>query len=107
MFLQWIPCHRREDRSIKIYSFTFPLCARCTGIVFGYFFLPFLFFSPYFINWWVIPLLMIPLLIDGFTQKWNWRVSNNILRVLTGILFGIGQCILVIQTVRLLFKFLT
>ena len=107
ILFQWIPCHRRIDRSIKISNYTFPLCARCSGILLGYFILPLLFIQSQIIKWWFIPLLMIPLLIDGFTQKWNWRESNNSLRITTGILFGIAQSILIVKTVILLLNFLS
>ncbi|WP_430509185.1 DUF2085 domain-containing protein [Gottfriedia solisilvae] len=107
ILFQWIPCHRRIDRSIKISNYTFPLCARCSGIVIGYLFLPLLFLQSHYLKWWLIPLLMIPLLIDGFTQKWKWRESNNSLRIITGILFGIAQCILIVKTVIFLLKYLS
>ncbi|XZF74192.1 DUF2085 domain-containing protein [Bacillus sp. AL-1R] len=106
MILNWIPCHRRQDRSFRISSYTFPLCARCTAILFGYLFLPFLFMIASFLYWWYIPILMFPLLIDGFTQKWNWRESNNFLRFITGLLFGIAQTILIIRSVLDLTKIL-
>lgn len=104
---QWIPCHRKIDRSIKILNYTFPLCARCSGILFGYLFLPLLFIQTQILKWWFIPVLMIPLLIDGFTQKWKWRESNNSLRIITGILFGLAQSMLIVKTVILLLKFLS
>ena len=31
--------------------------------------------------------LLIPLIIDGYTQKYKFRKSNNFLRAFTGILF--------------------
>ncbi len=38
--------------------------------------------------------LILPLIIDGLTQLFELRESNNIFRLLTGALFGIG-CICV------------
>ena len=106
MLLKWIPCHRRIDRSLRIGKYTFPLCARCTAILMGYVFLPFLFIFSSYLLWSYIPILMIPLLIDGYTQKWKWRESNNYLRFGTGILFGIAQSILVVRSVIFLTKIL-
>jgi uncharacterized membrane protein len=34
--------------------------------------------------------LNIPMLIDGFTQKRQFRKSNNLLRIITGFLAGFG-----------------
>ncbi|MEH7455044.1 DUF2085 domain-containing protein [Gottfriedia acidiceleris] len=106
MILSWVPCHRKQERSLHIGSYTFPLCARCTAIFVGYLFLPFLFRISSFIFWWYIPILMIPLLIDGYTQKWKWRESNNFLRFITGFLFGIAQTILIVRSVLFLIQIL-
>lgn len=82
-------CHRRKERSIKMLGYTFPLCARCTGLWLG--FGIGLFFRIMGLH---LPLVftitfMLPLAIDGFTQFLGSRESNNLLRFLTGFLFGI------------------
>lgn len=100
MHFKWIPCHRRFDRSIKIKSYTSPLCARCSAVFIGYLFLPLTFLFSNSLFWWYIPVLMIPLLIDGYSQKWNWRESNNVVRIITGFLFGLGQCIMIVFMVH-------
>ncbi len=41
----------------------------------------------------------IPLLIDGFTQKWKWRSSTNLLRVTTGVLSGNGMGLFISSSV--------
>ena len=107
MIFKWIPCHRKIERSIRFGSFVFPLCARCTAILVGYLFLPITFIFQSIFVWWHIPLLMLPLLIDGYTQKWKWRESNNVLRFITGLLFGTAHCILIVKTVLLFTKILT
>lgn len=91
-------CHRRKERSIKMLGYTFPLCARCTGLWLG-FGMGFLFR----ILGSHIPLifaitLMLPLIIDGSTQHFGLRESNNLLRLLTGILFGIATHMLFLGT---------
>jgi len=83
-------CHRRKERSIKMLGYTFPLCARCTGLWFG--FGMGLFFRILGLH---MPLVfaitfMLPLAIDWFTQFLGSRESNNLLRLLTGFLFGIA-----------------
>lgn len=98
LIFKWIPCHRKLERTIQIGSYTFPLCARCSAILIGYFSLPIIFIISS-LSWWYIPILMLPLLIDGYTQKWKWRESNNVYRFITGLLFGIAQSILIVRSV--------
>lgn len=83
-------CHRRKERSIKMLGYTFPLCARCTGLWLG--FGIGLILRILSLN---MPLvfaisLTLPLIIDGFTQFLGFRESNNLLRLLTGVLCGIA-----------------
>jgi uncharacterized membrane protein len=35
--------------------------------------------------------LLVPLLIDGMTQRAGWRTSDNAIRFATGLLFGFGM----------------
>lgn len=39
---------------------------------------------------WTWVLLALPMALDGGTQFFGWRESNNALRVFTGLLFGLG-----------------
>jgi uncharacterized membrane protein len=83
-------CHRRKDRSFRISRYTFPLCARCTGLWLGFamgllFRFAGLHAPPVF-----AVALMLPLMIDGLTQLVGYRESNNQLRLLTGVLFGVA-----------------
>ena len=83
-------CHARPDRSFYFRGKQFPICARCTGeligmlagipivVCFGY---------PHF---WLVCLMMFPLVVDGFTQRLTTYESNNLRRLWTGILFGIA-----------------
>nr|WP_269748813.1 DUF2085 domain-containing protein [Lysinibacillus timonensis] len=85
-----VPCHRIPERCLHIKGEPMPICTRCFAILIGYLCLPFtLLFSN--IPLWVPILLSLPMIIDGFTQRWKWRESNNLLRFITGLLFGIGQ----------------
>lgn len=83
-------CHARPDRSFYFRGKQFPICARCTGELIGM-----LLGIPIAIcfgclNFWVACLLMLPLVIDGFTQRLTAYESNNMRRLWTGILFGIA-----------------
>jgi uncharacterized membrane protein len=83
-------CHRRKDRSIKMSKYTFPLCARCTGLWLGFAMgLLFRFAGLHAPPAFAVT-LMLPLIIDGLTQLVGYRESNNQLRLLTGVLFGIA-----------------
>jgi len=83
-------CHRRKDRSLRISGYTFPLCARCTGLWLGFVMgllvrvaglhMPLIFAFAF----------MLPLTVDGLTQLAGYRESNNRLRLLSGALFGIA-----------------
>ena len=95
--LDFMPCHRIPSRSLFVKGKQFPLCFRCMGILMGMLLgIPFI--------WLLLPsrtdnallfasVLIFPLLADGFTQKWNWRRSTNVLRLMTGVLCGIGLSI--------------
>ena len=39
-------------------------------------------------------LLLVPAFVDGTTQFFNLRESNNPLRLVTGLMGGIGLCII-------------
>ncbi len=93
--LQFIPCHRHPNRSLIIHGKPF-LCYRCLSILIGYVSIP-LFLSLKWSGPWYLGLLFqIPMLVDGVTQYWKWRESNQILRIATGLLSGIGQSLQII-----------
>ncbi len=99
-------CHRRPERSFFYKGHQFPVCARCTGfyisgiaciILFKYFPLP------YNLTTMLIGIiLLIPSAIDGTTQLFEMRESNNTLRFITGILGGIG----LIMVYEMIFNFI-
>lgn len=82
-------CHQMPERSFFIFGYQFPVCARCTGIIFGEIFalIGAIFFLPRFC---LCIILMVPMLIDGIIQYKTKYLSNNIKRVCTGFLFGYG-----------------
>ncbi|MCL5952715.1 MAG: DUF2085 domain-containing protein [Chloroflexi bacterium] len=43
------------------------------------------------LDWRLYLVLMTPMAIDGFTQLFGWRESTYELRVITGVLFGVGS----------------
>ncbi len=90
-------CHRKPERSFFIKGHQFPVCARCTGFYAGLLiFLLYTFFSTieYTSTLLILSIiLLIPVSIDGFTQFFGLRQSNNTLRFITGFIGGIGLII--------------
>ena len=89
--LEFVPCHRRADRSFFISGKQFPICARCMGIFIGQLSLPIIALKYIEIGFIASYLMIVPMLIDSFTQAYEWRESNNWLRLITGILAGVGM----------------
>ena len=83
-------CHRLENRSFKVFGHVMPICARCTGQIIGFI----VFLIIYHLNLTLPPILasilILPLLLDGFSQLFTLRKSNNALRFITGIIFALG-----------------
>lgn len=102
-------CHQMPERSFFLGSYQFPLCARCTGIMIGRLLAVLLFpflhlplFSaspaiPLTVSLIVLPLLLIPLAVDGLVQKYTSYESNNLKRVITGILWGFASVSLILR----------
>ena len=94
-----IICHRKPERSFFIKGHQFPVCARCTGFyltiiaytIYAYY-TPIVYTNEY-VSLGI--LLCIPAIIDGITQAFHLRESNNNLRFITGLLGGIGLMIII------------
>ena len=83
-------CHARPERSFFYKGKQFPICARCTGELVGMIAgipIAVCFGCP---DFWVVLLLMIPMLFDGFLQLLTRYESGNYRRLFTGILFGVA-----------------
>lgn len=82
-------CHQMHSRSFFIKGYQFPICARCTGVLFGEIIaIPMLFFLSLNI-WWTF-LLLIPMGIDWSVQYFLKIESNNVRRFITGLFAGFG-----------------
>lgn len=99
---KWLPiifgCHCRADRSFYFNRTKLPICARCTGELIGIIISCFTF---KFYNFNIITKIffMIPMLIDGFIQLKTKYESNNMKRLITGILFGYALCNFFIKSI--------
>ncbi len=81
-------CHRLPERSIKCFGLEKYFCSRCLGILFGGI-TGLVFISLNFhISILYAIILVLPLIVDGLTQAAGMRESTNLLRLITGILFG-------------------
>lgn len=82
-------CHAVPERSFFIGKYQLPICSRCTGIFLG------ILISAILMNYvnipiWLSLLFVSPLVADGFLQLLNIRTSNNLMRLFTGLLFGLA-----------------
>lgn len=97
-------CNRKIERAIIIHGFVFPLCIRCTSMVFSYLVAICILLLPKinkqclkwnrFILFVLSILLILPLIIDGVKVYFFQIDSPNYIRVFTGILFGSGGALL-------------
>lgn len=94
-------CHQMPERSFFYKGYQFPVCARSTGLIIGYLLGVLIYFLKV-LNWKIAIILCIPLVLDGGSQYLNWRISNQVLRLITGILCGIGIMFLEIWGMKLL-----
>ncbi|WP_102979301.1 DUF2085 domain-containing protein [Chryseobacterium scophthalmum] len=95
-------CHRLPERSFYFKGKQFPVCARCTGIHLGYLSLPFFLIGVLSLNFWITILMILPTYLDGVTQAYCNRESNNYIRFTTGIIAGIGEMSLISKIVKYL-----
>lgn len=104
-------CHSEPERCFVYKNRCLPLCARCTGIVFGglvYFFSFKLFFfimpiNEIYFSYQICLILALPLIIDGGLQYLNYNQSSNNRRFATGFLFGIGSVIFCLNVTQWFF----
>lgn len=83
-------CHQKADRSFFISKYQLPICARCTGLLLGYILGVTLIVSKKQFNLFINLSFIIIMFIDWFIQYKQIRMSNNIRRLVTGFLCGIG-----------------
>lgn len=82
-------CHQKQERSFFVMGRQFHICARCTGIFTGCIFSPFLCFLSCEEIIKSFTFCFSIMALDGFSQLFGWRESNNILRFITGLGFGL------------------
>lgn len=98
LFTRFI-CHRIPERTFNVYGHYFPVCSRCTGFyiaAFSYFIFAYFVYVQYSLTLILLAIIMlIPAFLDGTTQLFRLRVSNNFIRLCTGLLGGVGLAIII------------
>ena len=90
-------CHQREDRSFKIGEFQFPICSRCTGILFGQIISVILIIFKINIPIYLDFIFLLIMFLDWFIQYKKIKESTNFRRFITGSLAGIAQINIIYQ----------
>lgn len=92
-------CHQLPDRSFFFHGMQFPVCARCTGILLGFFLLaPII--TVFTLGSMKLSLMLIFMMVyDGTLQFCTVYNSNNVMRLLTGAGFGYGCFSLIVHAI--------
>ena len=83
-------CHQIAERSFFIKGYQFPVCARCTGVILGELLAVILILCSIKMNAIISIVLLIPMGIDWGLQYLKILKSDNIRRLITGTLGGVG-----------------
>lgn len=104
-FLGKAICHQIPERTFLANGQYMPICARCTGIYLGVFFsLLYLAVTKRFrsdtipsvkISFFLL-LFLLPLVVDGFGSYLGFYSTTNLIRVMTGVMFGVTLPIFVV-----------
>jgi len=95
-------CHQIPERSILLNSEPMAVCTRCFAIYFGAFiFLLFIIIQKKIYNlnpgWMII--FSLPAIIDFMLEKLGFYVNIPIIRVLTGLIFGVAIIHLILYSI--------
>lgn len=92
-------CNQNAKRAPHLFNFCFPLCWRCSSILFSM-----IVFSYLMKHLDIRPgmltgmLMLIPCAADGTLQYYFYLESTNARRIMTGLLAGIGLTIIAVYT---------
>ena len=93
-------CHQMESRSFSYKGYQFPLCARCTGVLLGEIIGIAQIACGYRISIKKMMVFISIMGIDWSLQYFKILPSNNIRRVSTGTLCGIGMTFMYFYILR-------
>lgn len=84
-------CHQMEERSYLLNGNQLPVCVRDLGLLLGFTLASFpLIWIDRRISWWMITAFVLPIIVDGGVQTLMDYQSQNLIRLTTGILGGVG-----------------
>ena len=83
-------CHQLPERSFHYKDYQFPVCARCCGVLIGETLAIIVIPFGIILSIPVSLTLMLGMFVDWFTQYVEIKQSNNIRRLITGIMGGLG-----------------
>lgn len=83
-------CHQIPERCFCIRGYTFPICARCTGVFIGQILTIILLIFGFTVHFYYCMTLLAVMGFDWVVQYFGIKESTNIRRLLTGICGGIG-----------------
>ena len=91
-------CHRLPDRSFSLNNRQFHICARCTGLVIGMTLVPLAVIIPKTFTIAAITEMAL-FIIDGASQAFRLRTSNNSIRFFTGLLLPLASIYILLITI--------
>lgn len=89
-FNKYWGCHQLPQRSFFVKGYQLPICARCCGILLGYIISFILIILNIHFNPLFSLIIILPMGLDGIIQFLTSYESNNIKRIITGLISGIG-----------------
>lgn len=97
-------CHQIPERSFKIKGYTFPVCARCTGVFVGQSSVIILLLSGFKCPPVIAIALVLLMGLDWFIQKVGIKESTNLRRLITGVCGGFGLFSIYVYIFTLAYK---
>lgn len=102
-----IGCHQQSCRSFFYKNYQFPVCARCTGILIGEFFVaPIVLLLFGYNNVYLNIILLLVMIVDGVLQYFNLLKSSNIRRFVTGLGAGYALTSLIVYLILFIINIL-
>lgn len=98
-------CHQMPERSFFYKERQFPVCARCTGVFIGQVtaYIMFFIYTPPID---ICAVGCIIMFIDWFIQFIGWLGSNNIRRLITGIIGGYSTATIFCMLIKYIIEML-